>query len=62
MLFGVSAPDAKTLVVELSSPCVYFDKIITHASMAPVKKDVVDANGDQWALAPETYISNGPLK
>ena len=58
---GVSAPDAKTLVVELSSPCVYFDKIITHASMAPVKKDVVDANGDQWALAPETYIS-GPLK
>ena len=59
---GVSAPDAKTLVVELSSPCVYFDKIITHASMAPVKKDVVDANSDQWALAPETYISNGPLK
>ena len=59
---GVSAPDTKTLVVELSSPCVYFDKIITHASMAPVKKDVVDANGDQWALAPETYISNGPLK
>ena len=59
---GVSAPDAKTLVVELSSPCVYFDKIITHSSMAPVKKDVVDANGDQWALAPETYISNGPLK
>ena len=30
--------------------------------MAPVKKDVVDANGDQWALAPETYVSNGPLK
>ena len=59
---AVSAPDAKTLVVELASPCVYFDKIITHASMAPVKKDVVDANGDQWALAPETYVSNGPLK
>ena len=56
---AVSAPDAKTLVVELASPCVYFDKIITHASMAPVKKDVVDANGDQWALAPETYV---PLK
>ena len=61
-LWQVSAPDAKTLVVELAGPCVYFDKIITHASMAPVKKDVVDANGDQWALAPETYVSNGPLK
>lgn len=59
---GVSAPDATTLVVELAAPCVYFDKIITHASMAPVKKDIVEANGDQWALAPETYVSNGPLK
>lgn len=59
---GVSAPDATTLVVELAAPCVYFDKIITHASMAPVKKDVVEANGDQWALAPGTYVSNGPLK
>lgn len=59
---AVSAPDAKTFVVELSSPCVYFDKIVTHASMAPVKKDVVEANGDQWSLTPETYISNGPLK
>uniref|UniRef100_UPI000AF36E70 ABC transporter substrate-binding protein n=1 Tax=Clostridium sp. NkU-1 TaxID=1095009 RepID=UPI000AF36E70 len=35
---AVSAPDAKTIVVELASPCVYFDKIVTHASMAPVKK------------------------
>ena len=59
---GVSAPDAKTFVVELSGPCVYFDKIITHASMAPVKKDVVEAKGDQWSLTPETYVSNGPLK
>lgn len=59
---AVSAPDAKTLVVELSSPCVYFDKIITHASMAPVKKDVVEAKGDQWTLTPETYVSNGPFK
>ncbi|WP_124068371.1 peptide ABC transporter substrate-binding protein [Clostridium sp. E02] len=59
---AVSAPDAKTLVVELASPCVYFDKIVTHASMSPVKKDVVVANGDQWTLTPETYVSNGPLK
>lgn len=59
---GVSATDATTLVVELSSPCVYFDKIITHISMAPVKKDVVEANGEQWSLAPETYVCNGPLK
>lgn len=59
---AVSAPDAKTFVVELSGPCTYFDKIVTHASMAPVKKDVVEAKGDQWSLTPDTYISNGPLK
>lgn len=59
---AVSAADPKTLVVELSSPCVYFDKIITHASMAPVKKDVIESKGDQWSLTPETYVSNGPLK
>lgn len=59
---AVSAADSKTLVVELSSPCVYFDKIITHASMAPVKKDVIESKGDQWSLTPETYVSNGPLK
>lgn len=59
---AVSAPDAKTFVVELASPCVYFDKITTHASMAPVKKDVVEAKGDQWSLTPDSYISNGPLK
>lgn len=59
---AVSAPDAKTFVVELASPCVYFDKIVTHATMVPVKKDVVEAKGDQWSLTPDTYISNGPLK
>ncbi len=59
---GVSAPDDKTFVVELSAPCVYFIKLITHNSMAPVQQATVDANGDQWTLKPETYISNGPLK
>lgn len=59
---GVSAPDEKTLVVELSVPCVYFSKLITHGSMVPVQEAAVEANGDQWTLKPETYVSNGPLK
>lgn len=59
---GVSAPDDKTFVVELSVPCVYFVKIVTHATMVPVQKASVEANGEQWSLKPETYISNGPLK
>jgi len=59
---GVSASDDKTLVVELSVPCVYFPKLITHATMVPVQKAAIEANGEQWTLNPETYISNGPLK
>ncbi|WP_349948305.1 peptide ABC transporter substrate-binding protein [Lacrimispora sp. BS-2] len=59
---GVSASDDKTLVVELSAPCVYFSKLVTHASMVPVQQASVEANGEQWSLKPETYISNGPLK
>lgn len=59
---AVSAPDDTTFVVELSSPCVYFDKLVTHATMSPIQQATIEANGDQWALNPETYIGNGPLK
>ena len=59
---SLTAPDDKTFVVELAVPCVYFSKLITHASMVPVQKATVDANGDKWTLKPETYVSNGPLK
>ena len=59
---SVSAPDDKTFVVELAAPCVYFEKLITHVSTVPVQPATVEANGDQWALEPSTYISNGPFK
>ena len=59
---GVSAPDDDTFVVEMASPCVYFSKLITHGSMVPVQQATIEANGDQWTLTPETYVSNGPLK
>jgi oligopeptide transport system substrate-binding protein len=59
---GLSAPDDNTFVVELSAPCVYFSKLVTHGSMVPVQKATIEANADQWTLKPETYVSNGPLK
>lgn len=61
-VLGVSSPDDKTFVVELSAPCVYFPKLVTHTSMVPVKKEVIEANGEHWTLKPETYVSNGPFK
>ncbi len=57
---GVSAPDAKTFVVKLSSPCVYFDKICAFAVLVPVQKATVEANGESWSTNPETYITDGP--
>ena len=59
---GVEATDDKTLVVRMSSPTPYFDKLATFAALSPVKKDVVDANPDGWTLDPKTYISSGPFK
>ena len=57
---GVSAPDDKTFVVELSSPCVYFDKICAFAVMVPVQQATIEANGESWWTNPKTYITDGP--
>ncbi|MCR5651769.1 MAG: peptide ABC transporter substrate-binding protein [Lachnospiraceae bacterium] len=57
---GVSAPDAKTFVVKLTSPCVYFDKICAFAVLVPVQKATVEANGEGWSTNPATYITDGP--
>ncbi|MBO4375558.1 MAG: peptide ABC transporter substrate-binding protein [Lachnospiraceae bacterium] len=57
---GVSAPDATTFVVELSTPCVYFDKICAFAVLVPVQKATVEANGEGWSTNPATYITDGP--
>ena len=56
---AVSAPDAKTFVVELSNPCPYFESLAAFATLSPVQQATVEANGDAWATAAETYISNG---
>ena len=58
---GVSAPDDKTFVVELSTSCPYFASLAAFATLSPVQQATVEANGDAWATAAETYISNGPF-
>ena len=58
---AVSAPDDKTLVVELDTPCPYFGSLAAFATLSPVQQATVEANGDAWATAPESYISNGPF-
>lgn len=57
---GVSAPDENTFVVELSSPCMFFDKIAAFAVLVPVQQATIDANGEAWTTNPETYVTCGP--
>ncbi len=56
---GVEAPDDKTLVVHLSQPCSYFGSLAAFATLSPVQQATIDANGDGWAVAADTYICNG---
>jgi peptide/nickel transport system substrate-binding protein/oligopeptide transport system substrate-binding protein len=56
---GVSAPDDKTFVVELSAPCTYFESIAAFATLSPVQQATIEKNGDAWATAAESYVSNG---
>ena len=58
---AVTAPDDLTLVVELTAPCTYFASLAAFATLSPVQQATVEANGDAWATAPETYVSNGPF-
>ena len=56
---SVVARDDKTFVVNLESPCAYFDKICAFSILSPVKKSIVSTNGN-WSESAKTYISNGP--
>ena len=55
---GVSAPDDTTLVVKLSKPLPYFDKMVSHSTTFPAPKWAIDAHGDEWTK-PGNLVSNG---
>ena len=58
---GVAAPDDKTFVVTLEASCPYFESLAAFATLSPVNPATVQANGDAWAVKPETFVSNGPF-
>ncbi|BEP28667.1 peptide ABC transporter substrate-binding protein [Helicovermis profundi] len=59
---AIHATDDKTLVVELNAPTPYFTDLVTFYTFMPVRKDIVDADPDNWARTPKTAIGNGPFK
>ena len=57
---AISAPDEKTLEVELSAMCPYFEEIMAFPATFPVREDIVAK--EDWTTTPDTYITNGPYK
>ncbi len=57
---GVSAPDDKTVVIELAHPATYFLSMVTlwqHSVMQ--RKDYVEKYGKEYATDPEKSVYNG---
>lgn len=56
---GVSAPDARTVVIDLEHPAPYLPELLVHRAF-PVPRHVVEAQGRAWTR-PEYFVSNGPF-
>lgn len=61
-VLNVKATDDKTLVVTLKTRTPYFLELCAFPAFSPVRKDLIEANGEKWATVVTTYIGNGPYK
>ena len=61
-VLNVKATDDKTLVVTLTTRTPYFLELCAFPAFSPVRKDLIEANGEKWATVVTTYIGNGPYK
>ncbi|HXV39851.1 MAG TPA: peptide ABC transporter substrate-binding protein [Steroidobacteraceae bacterium] len=55
---GVSAPDDRTLVVQLAAPSPYFTALLSHPSTFPVHRATLAARGGEFAR-PGVAVTNG---
>ena len=58
---GVSAADARTLVVELESPTPYLPGLMSHWSTMPVHRPSLQAHGAAF-VKPGNHVSNGAFR
>ena len=57
---GVSAPDAKTLVVELEAPVPFFPSLMSFPTFYPINEKFYNSlAAGTYGTSPETYLSNG---
>lgn len=57
---GVSAPDSRTLIVELESPLVFFPALLAFMSTYPQREDLIERFGERW-LHPPHGVYCGPF-
>jgi oligopeptide transport system substrate-binding protein len=57
---GARALDAHTFEINLVHPAPYLLEMLTHLTMLPQPRHVVEAKGKSWAQ-PGNYVSNGPF-
>jgi len=58
---GVRVEGPHRLVVELERPCAYFLDLVAFHTYLPVRRDVVEAHGEEWTF-PGNIVSNGPYQ
>ena len=58
---GVSAPDDSTFVIEFATPAPYYLGFLDMPCFYPVKQELVEKFGDQYALSADAMLTNGPF-
>ncbi len=58
---GVSAPDDKTFVIEFATPAPYYLGFLDMPCFYPVKQELVEKYGDQYAMSADAMLTNGPF-
>ena len=58
---GVTAPDDYTVEVTLEYPAPYFPSMLSTSAFAPVRKDIVEQYGEDFAATPDKNVYNGPF-
>jgi oligopeptide transport system substrate-binding protein len=59
---GLKAIDDNTFQVQLARPDPAFLWLAAMPASAPIRKDVLAAQGDSWSNSPDTFVTNGPFR
>lgn len=58
---GVKAPDARTLIIELSHPAPYLPQLLSGTAAMPCNEAFYRETRGRYGLAPDMLLTNGPF-